>query len=270
MKTKRLQKTFLSLLLIGCIIFPISINAQTQEDLAKEELAKKSQNPVGNMISVPLEYWYHGDMAEGSHMNLYIAKPVYPVTFGNITLINRFILPLATVSNKVAEPSAKTTGLVNMQYQGFFTSASPGKVIWGLGPVFEFPTVLNDIGSDKFSAGPGLVVLTMPGKWVLGCLAQNIWSFGGSDVNMFTFQYFINYNISDGWYVTTTPILTANWNNESGNQWTVPFGGGVGKLVKIGGKLPVDFKLQGFKNVVTPTGAAEWNIMFAVKLLFPK
>ena len=75
------------------------------------------------------------------------------------------------------------------------------------------PTNTNDLGTDKWSAGPAAVVLTMPGNWVLGALAQNLWSFAGSDsakdVNKLTFQYFINYNLSGGWYLTSTPIITA-------------------------------------------------------------
>ena len=102
---------------------------------------------------------------------------------------------------------------------------------------------------------------------------QNIWSFTGSsddpDVNKLTFQYFINYNISNGWYLTMTPTITTDWEKPGGNQWTVPVGGGIGKLHRFG-KLPVDFKLQAYTNVEKPEGGAEWSTMFAVKFLFPK
>ncbi len=164
-------------------------------------------------------------------------------------------------------------GLANIQYQGFFTPAKPGKVIWGIGPVFEFPTHSNDMGSEKLSGGPAAVVLTMPGNWVIGCLIQNIWFFAGpssaENVNNFTFQYFINYNLSNGWYLTSTPILTADWERDSSDQWTIPFGGGVGKVVRFG-KLPIDFKLQAFTNVEQPDGGVDWSMMFGVKFLFPK
>jgi len=251
-------------LLLIFILSPIGVWAQEES-----ELAKKSQNPVGNIISAPIEYWHHGGMTGGSNMNVYLAKPVYPVTFGNITLINRFIVPMGTVNNKAFDPNVKTSGLLNIQYQGFFTPANPGKVIFGLGPVIEFPTSTNNMGADKVSAGPALVVLAMPNKWVFGALFQNLWSFGSDEVKMLTFQYFINYNFDRGWYFTSTPILNANWNNEQGEQWTVPLGGGAGKMIRFG-SLPVDFKLQVFSNVVTPTGGADWSMMFAMKFLFPK
>lgn len=52
-------------------------------------------------------------------------------------------------------------------------------------------------------------------------------------------QPFVNYNMSDGWYIVSAPIITANWEASSGNEWTVPFGGGVGKIFRIG-KQPMN------------------------------
>jgi hypothetical protein len=70
------------------------------------------------------------------------------------------------------------------------------------------------LGSDKWGLGPSLVLLSTPGNWVVGSLFSNVWSIGGSgqkNVNLFSWQYFVNYNFSKGWYATSTPILTANW-----------------------------------------------------------
>jgi hypothetical protein len=88
-------------------------------------------------------------------------------------------------------------------------------------------------------------------------------------VSQFLFQYFINYNLPEGWYLTSAPIITANWEAESGNKWTVPLGGGVGKIWRIG-KVPVNTQLQAFYNVEKPDLAADWSLRFQVQLLFPK
>jgi hypothetical protein len=267
------------ILVFAVLISTFAARAQSEEELAA--IAKKSQNPVGDIVSIPLEYWHHGGIGTNGNgnANILMLKPVYPVSIGNLTLINRLIVPLIGISanNEDADlgelpgpfNSNKATGLGNIQYQAFFTKKDPGKIIVGLGPVVEIPTNTNNMGADKLSAGPSLIALTMPGSWVIGALAQNIWSFGSNDVNMLTFQYFVNYNIAKGWYLTTTPIITANWTNESGNQWTVPFGGGVGRMVKFGTQ-PVDFKLQAYGNVTAPNFGPDWTMMFAVKLLFPK
>ena len=256
---------------------------QIDQTDAQKNLAKKSQNPVGNMISVPIEYWHYDGMPNDGSADALIAKPVYPVTIGETTLINRFIVPYlgidATGTGEdlgdilIPPTNRKESGLGNIQYQGFFTPAEPGKIIWGLGPVFELPTNTSGLGTDKWSAGAAALVLTMPGNWVVGALVQNMWSFAGpSDapsVNKLTFQYFINYNLSNGWYLCSTPIMTADWEQPGGEQWTVPLGGGIGKLVRFG-KQPVDFKLQAFGNVAKPDGGPDWSMMFAVKFLFPK
>jgi hypothetical protein len=43
--------------------------------------------------------------------------------------------------------------------------------------------------------------------------------------------------------LSSSPIITANWLAASSNRWTLPIGGGVGKIVKFG-KLPVNFQAQ--------------------------
>jgi len=248
-----------------------------------EDLAKKSQNPVGNMVSVPLEYWHYDGAPNDSSADALITKPVYPMSLGKLNLINRFIVPyLGIDANSTSQDlngeiipasNEKRSGLGNIQYQGFLTSADPGSVILGAGPVLEVPTQSSGLGSDKVSGGIAVLALSMPGNWVVGALAQNMWSFAGpsdaADVNKFLFQYFVNYNLDKGWYLTSTPVMTADWEQSSNNRWTIPMGGGVGKLHRFG-KQPVDFKLQAFTNVEKPENGPTWSMMFAVKFLFPK
>jgi hypothetical protein len=54
-----------------------------------------------------------------------------------------------------------------------------------------------------------------------------------------------------------------------GDRWTVPLGGGAGKLFKLG-KLPVNTSLQAYANVEAPTDGADWQLRFPVQFLFPK
>ena len=86
----------------------------------------------------------------------------------------------------------------------------------------------------------------MKGPWVAGVLANNVWSFGGTSglggtrYNTFLMQPFVNYNFGEGWYVGSAPIITANWLTAGDKAWTLPVGAQVGRVVKIGGKLPVN------------------------------
>ena len=127
------------------------------------------------------------------------------------------------------------------------------------------------LGNDKWGAGPAALMLAKPGPWLVGGLVQQIWSFAGSGdgVSLLSAQYFVNYNFGNGWYLTSTPTSTANWKNSPGETWTVPVGGGIGNLLRIGG-APVDVKLQGFGYPERPTGGPDWSVQLQIKLLFPK
>ena len=85
------------------------------------------------------------------------------------------------------------------------------------------------------------------------------------------FSHDINYNIPDshGWYVTLSPTITANWSAPGRNQWTVPVGGGVGKVFKVG-KQPMSAQIQAFGFPAKPDNGPEWGIQFMLKFLFPK
>jgi hypothetical protein len=107
---------------------------------------------------------------------------------------------------------------------------------------------------------------------VVGALANQQWSFAGwgdRDVSQLLIQPFVNYNLPDGLYLVSAPIITADWEASSGNQWTVPVGGGVGKLFRVD-KLPINTQLQAFYNVERPHLAADWQLRFQFQFLFPK
>ena len=274
---------------IAILFFMVFFASGISLALADQDLAKKSQNPIGNMISVPMQNnTYFGVGPSNEWANSFQFQPVYPINFGPVNLINRMIIPINHLeSQEVTVPvrgqlktehvtfdTGSATGLGNITYQGFISPAKPGKMIWGVGPVLQMPTNTDDqLGTDKWSAGPGAVALAMPGKWVLGMLGYNIWDFAGDSdeksVNTLVFQYFVNYNIMNGWYLTSTPVITANWEEDSDERWTVPFGLGIGRLIKIH-KQPVDCKLQTFWYAEKPKNGPDWSLQFQVKLLFPK
>ena len=114
-------------------------------------------------------------------------------------------------------------------------------LVWGVGPTFQLPTATNDLlGTGKWSAGPGFVAFfsVKPLHITTGFLINNIWSFAGdddrTDVNAMTLQPFLNYNLPKGWYLTTAPLITGDWESDAENRWTVPIGGGIGRIFKIG------------------------------------
>jgi hypothetical protein len=117
------------------------------------------------------------------------------------------------------------------------------------------------------------VVLVQPGKWTFGVLTNNVWSVAGHsdlpDVNQFLLQYFINYNLKKGWFLTWQPTLTANWKAADGNRWVVPLGGGIGRIMRLGAQ-PVNIGLQFYGNAVHPPGGSPWAMRIQFAFLFPK
>ena len=64
-------------------------------------------------------------------------------------------------------------------------------------------------------------------------------------------------------------ILTANWDADSSNQWTIPIGGGFGKMFTVGNQA-MNSKLEAYYNVERPDGAPDWVLSFTIQFLFPK
>lgn len=256
--------------IVTCLVLTISPFAAADD---QEDLAKKSQNPIGNIISLPLVSRFDFDAGpEDAFAYTLEMKPVYPVNFDNFNLINRLIVPITYQEAKVKGQDDEF-GLGDTVYQAFFSPSKPQEIIWGAGPAFMIPTNTDDkLGNDKWSAGPAVVVLAKPGAWLFGALAQHFWDFAGDDdapdVNLSSIQVFINYNFPE-FYLTTSPTFSYNWEADSGDRWKVPLGGGLGKLVKFD-KMPVDFKLTAYVNVEAPDQAPDWYIEFQVKFLFPK
>ena len=248
------------------------VQAQDAENTAA--LAKAAQNPIANLISLPFQNnTDFGIGPDDETKNTLNIQPVWPFSLSdNWNLITRTIIPVISQPG-LSDGQERVTGFGDTLFTAFFSPKNSGKWTWGVGPVIMIPTGSNDqLTSDKWGAGISAVFLTMPGNWVIGSLFSNVKSVGGgsgTDVNLFTWQYFINYNLANGWYLTTAPIITANWEADGSNRWTVPFGGGVGKVMKFG-KQPVNLNIQAYKNVETPEFGADWQLRLQLQLLFPK
>ncbi len=278
----KVAKCWMAVLVTGILFTGTAYGAEQD----KGDLAKASQNPVGNLISLPFQNnTSFGIGPNDAKSNSLLIQPVYPVSLSsNWNLINRGIVPLI-YRQEVIPGTGSVSGLGDISYTGFISPAKPGKIIWGVGPAFIFPTAQEEqFASNKWSAGAGVVILSMPGHWVLGVLVQNVWSFAGdddaADVNQMLLQPIINYNFNKGWYFTSVPVITANWEADKDNRWTVPVGGGFGKITHWE-KQAVDLQMQAFYNVEKPNPLVgqgvnldnqgeTWTLRLQFKLLYPK
>ena len=261
-----MKKIFLSVS-ITLASFSILI---AQEKTA-EELAKMSQNPLANMMSFPFQNNTTFGMGpnEDRAQNVLNIQPVLP--FFNGHLITRTIIPIVSTPN-YSDASGTTTAIGDISSTFFYSPTPKNGLTWGVGPNFLINT--NTVASShKFGLGASFLLLKMTKKMVYGFLVSNTWSVAGnetySDVNSFLGQYFVNLNFPKGWYISSAPILTANWEAASGQQWTIPFGGGGGKIIKLG-KIPVNLQAQAFYNAVRPDNYGGFSTRFQVQIMLPK
>lgn len=283
-------KTFQFLAIAVAVVALLFSQARAQDE---SELAKKTQNPVADLISVPLQSNFNFGAGFHHDKMIYVlnVQPVIPIKLSDEwNLITRVIMPIINQPSLFPTlggllPSTTGTGFGDFNPTFFLSPGKPGELIWGVGPTMTLPTATDrDLGSGKWSMGPAGVALTMQGHWVFGALMNNQWSFAGwgdKAVNAMLLQWFVNYNLPDGWYLTTSPIVTANWKAEkAGDVWTVPLGGGFGKLFRLGqilplegnplAKLPINTQIGAYGNVAKPEFGPDWQLRFQIQFLFPK
>ena len=263
-----------------------------------ESLREAAQNPIGDLISLPFQNNTNFDIGRTDNtQNVLNIQPVYPLHLNpSWNLITRPILPVIyqppflsgrelAAAEEIFGPGIGDTefGLGDLTPEFFFSPRKPiqlgphASLVWGVGPVFQFPTATDELlGTEKWSAGPGFVVFLSDNALHIttGFLILNVWSFAGDEdranVNAMTLQPFLNYNLPKGWYLTSSPLITANWEADDDNRWTVPIGGGFGRIFKIGHQ-PINANIAAYYNVVTPddTGA-DWQLRAQWTFLFPE
>jgi len=258
---------------VGAVLFAAAgLVAMPVPAADQAALARAVQNPVADLVSLPFQN--NTDFEYGPErdtQNVTNIQPVIPFKLGDEwNLITRTIIPV--VSQPGFTPGQdRETGLGDTSLTAFLSPRQPGSLIWGAGPAVVLPTSTDDrLGADAWAAGPSLVLLTMPGHWVIGSLFSNVWDIDGDTaINLFTWQYFINYNMAGGWYLTSSPINTANWEAASGEEWTVPVGGGVGRIFQIG-QQPMNAQVQSFYNLESPEGVGDWSLRLQLQFMFPR
>jgi hypothetical protein len=253
--------------------FPQAAPAPTAAEPNTTELAKTTQNPVGDIVSVPFQFNFNsgGFYKDQTFFNLNF-QPVIPIHLTpKWTFIARTIVPIVSIptSNGVSY-----SGVGDIQEQTFLTPAHPKGIIWGIGPAFSFPTATAyPAKTGTWAIGPSVVLLATPGPFVLGSLFVQLSpmtdSNGSPRVNNFLWQYFVNYNFGKGWALATAPSITANWDAERNQRWTVPVGGGLSRTL-VFQRQPMTLGFQYYYNPIRPDNSNSTTLRFNVVLIYPQ
>lgn len=158
---------------------------------------------------------------------------------------------------------------------GFFFSRKKrnSKSHFGVGPVITFPTASNDIiGSSQWTAGPGAHYSTEIGRLTAGFFIWQSWGLTDDPskkrINQLFGKPFFIYELNKKWNVIYIPLgLSHSWKSPSGDDWTVPVGGGLRRLFEVHGQK-MGVQVQAFDYVARKPKDPEWELRFTIEFLF--
>ena len=237
------------------------------------DLAQKLANPISDLISLPIQS--NLDFGVGAGDGTVWRTNIQPVIPFGISeewnVISRTILPVVDQEGiAFAGDGLDASGLGDIT-QSFFFSPKESSPMWGVGPVFLFPSATDDLlGVEKWCAGPTGVVLKQDGPWTYGALFNHLWDFAGdgnrASVNATFIQPFLSYVLPTHTTLSLNTEATYDW---SSDQWTVPVNLQVSQLFKVGGQ-PMQAFVGARYYAERPAGVPEWGIRFGLTFLFPK
>ncbi len=250
--------------------------------MSNTDIAKTIQNPLGDLYYIPFQLNTNFGYGPNKRtQNILNVQPVIPIHIhSDWNIITRTIVPL------VWSPSLQPAGIVPfgtapVTFSAFLSPSAPvNGWLWGIGPVAQVPLASSStLGSNVWGGGPTAVVVKLTGPWVAGALINNVWSFGGhkgpgavaasgTRYNVMTIEAGASYNFDDGWYLSSAPIITANWLERGDKAWTVPLGGGIGRVIRLGGVLPVSVSVEAYWNVRRPQYGSPWQLLSQITIIF--
>ena len=246
---------------------------------AESDTAAAGQIARG-FFALPVEIDFDSGAANGDATIMRI-QPLYtfPV-FDKWRLIHLDVITVADAPSGLPEfpgappgsSGARDFGISDLLHTTLFTPKSNGNTIWGIGVNLGIPTATDDsLGSGKWAAGPAFRFVYRTELWNVGWIVGQRWSFAGSsnrsDVNQLLIRGAIRRQLGDDWYLVSAPLITSNW-GLSGEKWTVPVGGGIGRRFDIG-RYPWAWSVQGYYNVIKPEPAPDWVFRFAIVAAIP-
>jgi hypothetical protein len=256
-------------------------SAQTDEEARQQpasetDLSRQAENPVSKLSSFPVRYQNDfGIGPQNLERSTISLRPTlaFPVTH-DLSIVSRTTVPIASQPDPVH--GTYTSGLGDTVESLFFVPRPSSGVMWGAGPSISIPTALPTVlGSGWVAVGPAAAVLMQSRLLTLGVLGVQLWSLAGDssrpDIDRLGVTYIAALHLPRGWYIHTAPVLSANWNaSPFRNMWTIPVGGGGGKVFHIG-DLPINVSVTAYWNVVRPETvvAPSGNVQAQLALLLP-
>ena len=251
-------------------------HAQEGEGAESQDLAQEAANPVSSIRALALQS--NIDFGIGQYDRTMYRLNIQPwrASLGRrgwLRVRSFSALPILYRPD-VSSAEGGTFGLGDPNISAFWSPDKARGFVLGIGPVLSIPLATDPtLGTGKWSAGVSLFAVAAPKQWLFGLRIYNLWSFAGSSdrpsVNQFLLQYYLLLRLGRGWYLVSSPVITADWNLDSGDRWLAPFGGGGGKIIKLG-RRGIDLQLQAFFYAVHPETLPypDWTLRVQFQFLF--
>jgi hypothetical protein len=92
---------------------------------------------------------------------------------------------------------------------------------------------------------------------------------GTPDTTQTTIEGYFSYGLGNGWQLISNPVITYDWEGDSGNKLSLPLGGGIAKTVSIG-KMPLRITAEVQKYVAsTNRFDSDWLFKFSLTPVYP-
>ena len=249
--------------------------------MSADETAKKLANPAGSLANLAnnLSYrTYKGDLPGTQNQSAwsYTFQPVLPFPVGekgrNITFRPAINITFNQPVYHAADETFKDIGTnlndltFDLVYAGNSMKEGHNGYLWGMGLAGTLPIATDSLsGGNQWRFGPELFGGVLQSWGVFGALVNNQWNVGGSSdepYNSTSAQYFYGITLGSGWQILSAPVITYNWNADSGEGLSVPLGTGIARTIKIG-RTPWRFQLEVWYYLEQPDSfGSDWFLSF--------
>lgn len=265
-----------SLIILGAASLPAL--ASDKEDRAAE-MARQLQDPLAGISAIMTEnrFAFRKDQAQTNYQ--FDIEPILAIDFPErgFTLIPRAVIPVigaAPWNNASALPSGNDIawGISDVLTQLFIAPKVTGAWEWGLGGQISLDTHTDDAAAGPgWGCGPSAILVgNFTEQLSFAGILGHLWSFE-SGFSVTSLQPMLFYNLSSipGAYVAYEGTISADWQSDSDDMFTIPLGFVAGKTFDLGGGYGLDINLGPYWNAVKPDGAADWFLKFGLTILLP-
>ena len=239
---------------------------------AESNLVNQANAPISSLFQVRLQDSYvpafQGRLrGQGNSFSIALSMPLPEYRLLPLPQLSLLTIPAAAT---LPLPSGELTGFGDVRFVDIGVIDAGHHLLVGAGPTFVFPTANEPAtGQGKWQAGPAAAAAIVLPRWLIGVIAQNPISFAGDAAqpaaNALFLQPFITYQLGDGWFVRSEPLMIFDWET---NKHLLPVDGGIGRVFKIGPQY-VNCFIEPAWNVSSDGPAPRYAITFGFSLLYP-